>query len=247
MLRVIWHLAVTLALTVLTQLGGVAWLISLLFRRKLTVFITAYALLWIMAVGVAPLMGRVPLGCADRGALQMQSWFYCLANRNYVAPELADMVGDLAADMEAQFPGTITLVLDGSFPFIAGFPLLPHLSHDDGRKLDLAFYYRDESGYLPGKTRSPLGYFAFEDGPTACPSDPAGLRWDMGWLQPFLPAYSPDEERMTAMLTWLARDERVGRIFIEPHLTERYGLASAKVGFQGCHAARHDDHVHIQL
>ena len=33
----------------------------------------------------------------------------------------------------------MTLALDGGFPFLDGFPLLPRLSHDDGRKLDLAF------------------------------------------------------------------------------------------------------------
>lgn len=49
------------------------------------------------------------------------------------------------------------------------------------------------------------------------------------------------------MLNWLAADPRVGRIFVEPHLRESLGLASEKFGFQGCRAARHDDHVHFQL
>ena len=59
-------------------------------------------------------------------------------------------------------------MLDGNFPFITGFPLLPHLSHDDGEKVDLAFYYADDTGYLRGATRAPIGYFAFEDGTSNC-------------------------------------------------------------------------------
>lgn len=35
--------------------------------------------------------------------------------------------------------------LDANFPFKDGFPLLPHLSHDDGRKVDIAFMYRYQS------------------------------------------------------------------------------------------------------
>lgn len=244
----LFHAAAVTFLTLLTQIGGIAWLVSLMARRRLLTFTVTYAAFTALAWHTAPLLGREPIACGDRGPLKMQSWFYCVANRNYVVPKLAEAAEDLAADMNRQFPSTITLALDGNFPFVSGFPLLPHLSHDDGRKLDLAFYYTDQKGkYLAGATRSPIGYFAFQDGPTHCPSRRLSLRWDMDWLQPILPEHKLDLLRTSAMLNWLAEDPRIGRIFVEPHLLATLGVTSTKFGFQGCRAARHDDHVHIEL
>ena len=37
------------------------------------------------------------------------------------------------------------------------------------------------------------------------------------------------------------------RIFLEPHLVKKWGITGGVVGFQGCNAARHDDHIHLQL
>ena len=247
-LRIAFHLLLALVLTALTQTGGIAWLLSLGFRWRIAAFALLYAALLGLSQLAAPWFGRVPLGCSQDGPLQMQSWFYCLTNRNYVTPALARTAEDLAQHMEARFPGTTTLVLDGSFPFLDGFPLLPHLSHDDGRKLDIAFYYMDAGGrYLPGMTRSPLGYFAFEDGPTDCPAAWPTLRWNLGWLQPMLREARPEPARMSAALRWLAADPRVEKIFIEPHLRKALGLSSEKFRFQGCRAARHDDHLHFQI
>tara|TARA_R110002020_G_scaffold177323_1_gene370074 strand:+ start:5927 stop:6634 length:708 start_codon:yes stop_codon:yes gene_type:complete len=234
-------------LTVVTQLGGLAWLIALMFKRRMMVFAAAYAVLSFATLWVAPLFGREPLPCLGAGALQMQSKIYCLLNRHYVVPDMKQALHDLADQMDAEFPGTKTLALDANFPFVSGFPLLPHLSHDDGRKADLAFYYRNGDGYLPGYTRSPIGYFAFEQGPTDCPDQSITLRWDLDWLQGFWPDLQLEEQRMTAALDWLSADERIERVFIEPHLRERFGIQSDKIRFQGCRAARHDDHIHIQL
>ena len=164
-----------------------------------------------------------------------------------MVPELENVLKDHAALMESAFPGTKTLVLDANFPFVSGFPLLPHLSHDDGRKVDLAYYYEKDQVYLPGVTRSPVGYFAFEKGPTNCPDDVITLRWDLAWLQILWPDYQLNRIRMRAALQWLAEDDRVGKIFIEPHLKQWLGMESDKIRFQGCRAARHDDHIHIQL
>lgn len=247
-MRFLLHAAAVAVLTVLTQIGGIAWLVSLRRRQRVLTFVVAYTALTALAWQTAPLLGREPIACGDRGPLQMQSWFYCLANRNYVVPELAEAAKDLAAHMDHRYPGTITLALDGNFPFLSGFPLLPHLSHDDGRKLDLAFYYADQNGqYIPGATRSPVGYFAFEAGPTHCPSQRLSLRWDMDWLQPILPEYKLEPLRMAVMLGWLAEDPRIGRVFVEPHILTTLAVTSEKFGFQGCRAARHNDHVHIQL
>ncbi|SDX89110.1 hypothetical protein SAMN05444358_11453 [Ruegeria halocynthiae] len=157
------------------------------------------------------------------------------------------MLEDTAEEVAKRFPGTKTLLLDANFPFFNGFPLLPHLSHDDGEKADLAFYYRDENGYLPGATRSPIGYFAFEDGPTECSKSWPSLRWDFGFVQPVWRSYELDTERTRTVMQVLSADARVGKIFIEPHLVSRLGVAHNKVRFQGCRAARHDDHIHFQM
>jgi hypothetical protein len=45
----------------------------------------------------------------------------------------------------------------------------------------------------------------------------------------------------------LSRSRAIGKILLEPHLRDRLGLTSSKIRFQGCNAARHDDHLHLQL
>lgn len=235
-------------LTVLTQLGGIAWLVSLTFRRRFLAFLVLYVAVWGLALGLAPLTGREALPCFGT-PLRMQSAFYCVTMRNYVAPELAQVATEAAQAVDTAYPGTVTLALDGGFPFLTGMPLLPHLSHDDGEKLDLAFYYQDAEGtYLPGRTRSPVGYWAFEAAEDGyCPKTFLTLRWDMAFLQPLWPGHSLEEDRTAALIRHLSEDGRVGKIFVEPPLAQRLRVAGAKLRFQGCRAARHDDHIHIQL
>lgn len=253
-------------LTVLTQIGGMAYLAGRWFARRgetnrystrLAIFLLLYALATIAATLTAPLFGRVALSCFGPGSLQVQSPLYCALNRNYVTTQAKLAAEALSAAMALEFPGTVTLVLDANFPFFDGFPLLPHLSHDDGRKLDIAFYYRDEKGDpLNRAARSPIGYFAFEEPlpgaelPCAERDDLLTLRWNMGFLQGFFPAWVLDEARTGAALRWLALEGPgfgVERIFIEPHLAERLGVSNQNVRFQGCRAARHDDHIHFQV
>ncbi len=101
----------------------------------------------------------------------------------------------------------------------AAFPLLPHLSHGDGRKLDIAYYYRGaDDGYLPGQTRSPISYWAFEqpgagDTPSPCRADAwLTTRWDMRFLQGLFPdrALEPERTRAAALAhhRWTARGHR---------------------------------------
>lgn len=247
MSRVFFHLSVVILLTLLSQLGGLAWIVALCFRKRILAFVAAYATLSVTALWVAPVMGREPLPCISGDALKMQSTLFCVLNRQYVTPELKVVLHEFANRMESTFPDTTTRILDANFPFVSGFPLLPHLSHNDGRKVDLAFYYQDDSGYLPDTAKSPIGYFAFEDGPTDCPRTTLSLRWDFAWLQPFWPDYELEPLRMTAALKWLGSDNRIGKVFIEPHLAARFNASSSRIRFQGCRAARHDDHLHIQL
>lgn len=247
MLRLFFHIAIIAVLTVLTQLGGLAWLLALAFKRRLLAFVVLYLSFSVAAVFIASQTGRVALSCTSGEALKMHSWLYCITNRHYVTPEMRAVLEDTADAVAQRHPGTQTLVLDAGFPFFDGFPLLPHLSHDDGRKADIAFYYQKDGAYLPGKTRSPIGYFAFEEGYSPCPEAVPTLRWNLQYLQPLWPDYALEEKRTWSALVLLARDPRVGKVFIEPHLKERLQVTHPKVRFQGCRAARHDDHIHVEL
>jgi len=262
----IGHLLAILCLTALTQVGGLVWLLALLLRRVLpgsgrpvflVLFLGLYAAATFAIQNLAPMAGRVALPCFSEGALVLRSPVFCALNRNYVAPELARAAQAYADHMAEAFPGTRTLALDANFPFVAGFPLLPHLSHDDGRKLDLALYYQDEQGtFRNGETRSPIGYFAFQQPDANAPQPCADrrrwltLRWDLDWLQGTFPDWQLEPDRMREALHWLSSDGQalgVGKIFIEPHIPAGLGISNDVIRFQGCRAARHDDHIHIQL
>jgi hypothetical protein len=266
---------VVVLLTLLTQIGGlvmlVVWSVSRLalpramgaWRRaaiNAVLFVVAYAAISVLVVPpLAALGGRVPLPCRtqpDR-AFAAGSVLLCALNRHYVVPDLIVLLSELSNEIDRAFPGTTTLFLDANFPFLNGFPLLPHLSHGDGRKLDLAFYYADADGrYLQAATRSPIGYWAFEQPSAGDASSCAmrswlSLRWDLNFLQDKFPDRVLEPRRTSAALQWLLSEGlrfKVDRIFIEPYLVARLGVqASPALGFQGCHAARHDDHIHIQI
>jgi hypothetical protein len=256
-----------LILTLLTQVGGLAYLLALAISRLLSkrsalitlvLFIPLYAAVTGLSQIVAPAFGRVPLSCfnSSDNSLAVRSPLYCIMNRNYVTPQMRDAANAFSAHMAETFPGTVTLALDANFPFIDGFPLLPHLSHDDGRKLDLAFYYAAQNTYLPATTRSPIGYFAFEqpveNEPQPCRDrqDWLTLRWDFPYLQRLFPNYALEPERMREAIRWLASvggQYGVEKLFVEPHLVQRLNVEGEKVRFQGCRAARHDDHLHFQI
>jgi hypothetical protein len=93
-----------------------------------------------------------------------------------------------------------------------------------------------------------VGYWAFERvGGEQCPPRWPTLRWGMAWLQPLWPDRPIDSARTAALAQALLDDPRVGRMFLEPPLARALGLAAPTLRFQGCRAARHDDHIHIQL
>ncbi len=269
MLRFGFRFAIVVFLTLLTQIGGIAYLVGIAVARlwavrrfvpKLAIFLLVYTSLTIVTSIVAPIFGRVPLSCLADAAdkLVVRSPIYCALNRNYVTPAVRDLAYALADNMDRQFPGATTIALDANFPFLTGFPLLPHLSHTDGRKLDFAYYYEDSSGsFLDGVTRSPIGYFAFEqpansdEQPCKGRNDWLTGRWDLDFLQPLFPAYRLQKQRTVAAVNWLTTEgvSRFGveKVFLEPHLKNALGITDDHVRFQGCRAARHDDHLHVQL
>jgi hypothetical protein len=263
-----------LFLTLLTQIGGLvliaAWFVArpLRTRRGLATALASGLLLFaalhlglseLALPAMAPVVaGRVRLPCPWFGAAAVEpaTAFFCLANRNYVTPAARDAIAALGQALQARDPDAAALYLDAGFPFFDGFPLLPHLSHRHGTAVDLALIYRDAETGRPRWRwiRSPLGYWAFEQPPagatTPCAENWPTLRWDMAWLQPLLPAAALDERATAAMLRWLVgpgRSHGVRRVLIEPHLEARLGIASDLLRFQGCRAARHDDHIHVDF
>ncbi|MGD1879566.1 MAG: hypothetical protein ACFB13_18950 [Kiloniellaceae bacterium] len=271
MLRILGHSLAILLLTALTQIGGLAYLLALLLRgllfrhsqRRGLALLAIFVLLYggaTVALDAGVLTRRASLPCweHDGAPLVSASPLTCLLNRHYVTPGTYNAIATLAGYVNTRFPGTLTQTLDAGFPFLDGFPLLPQLSHDDGRKVDLAFYYKGPDGaYRRGALPSPLGYWGFtlpapgEPQPCTGTEDPLSLRWNMGWFQPLVrDDLTMDEARSKAALQWLTTkgpEHDVERILLEPHLKSRLGIASNRVRFQGCRAARHDDHIHIEI
>lgn len=271
-LRALLILLAAVLLTLTTQVGGlVLWvslpLLAALHRRlrprwlaaagALGAFLGLYLLAGLTLVPwAASAFGRQALPCRATAALPLQAAnpLFCLTHRHYARPAAQRLLRDLSMAMAARFPGTRLRYLDAGFPFLDGFPLLPHLSHGDGRKVDLAFFYKSRQTGTAVAPPSPFGYWAYSgpraDEPRPCDAAPFDLRWDFPWLQPFFDSSVIDPQRTKALVDWL--QSRAGaygleKVFLEPHLARRFGAADGIIRFQGCGAARHDDHLHLQL
>jgi hypothetical protein len=147
------------------------------------------------------------------------------------------------------------LYLDAGFPFsLYGFPLIPHVSHYDGKKVDLAFFYeRRINGEQIQGVPSPVGYWVYE-GPVGdevrpCIGREGWLRWDFKWFQPLFKSYCMDIERTRSLVLNLFHNTKIRKILIEKHLELRLigRDDKEKIGMQECEYARHDDHLHIEL
>jgi hypothetical protein len=134
-LWLILHAIAFVLATALTQVGGFAYLGTLLlsrrgpfargfgFIKRTFLFLTIYGCLWTAASFTAPHFGRVPLPChaSDVTEIVVQSPLYCVLNRHYVTPELLDVANEVAAFMDNKFPGAQVLALDANFLFLDGF------------------------------------------------------------------------------------------------------------------------------
>ena len=260
-------------LTVFTQIGGIVYLVSILthqltdkwarskllkFTYRLSSFLILYCFTTFLVVPIiAKPFGRVPLPLSNTNHLQPLNILTCFLNRNYVRPELKETALKVALQMNAKFPGTTINYLDANFPFINKFPLFPHLSHNDGKKLDLSFCYLDTRTNEPtNECPSFIGYGICEESKpneinTANLCDEKGY-WQYSLLAKIVSQgnkqnYTIDNLRTKRLVKLFASQESIGKIFIEPHLKTRLKLTSAKIRFSGCHAVRHDDHIHVQL
>jgi len=256
-------------LTVLTQVGGVLLLVSILVAKKFRIqsglqkvglFLVIYVLTtFVIIPPIAKVFGRVALPMSGTSQVRPNNLLMCFLNRHYVKPKLYKLIHDVAGQMNANKKSSSQLrYLDANFPFINGFPLLPHRSHDDGEKLDLAFLYVDRASHNPWKSRvSFFGYGFFEEpirGEVNMPQQCAKKGyWQYGLLSKSLGLKAHeqvqfDEFANAKLIKLLSKHPDTRKIFIEPHLKSRLGFGNNnKVRFHGCAAVRHDDHIHLEL
>ena len=258
-------LALVFLLTAMTQIGGlVLWLCVPAFswagerfagRSRVFaalvgfgIFALAYLVASLAIMPVAALSGRAPLPCGWGGETELapRTRLTCLANRHYMVPPAKQALQTINKRIVAENRDFQIVYLDAGFPFFDRFPLIPHLSHGDGRKVDLALVHQN------GKTSaSPIGYWSYVQprpgDPKPCEGREGWLRWNFEWLQPEIGDSPLDEEKTRSLLLILSSAPEVRRILIEPHLKHRLGLDHPKIRFQGCRAARHDDHIHVEF
>ncbi|WP_299364722.1 hypothetical protein [Winogradskyella sp.] len=256
LIKLVGHVFIIILLTALTQVGGLIWMVALVLSyllewKKRYSFPIIYLIFNLILIPViAPYFGRVQLPVLN-SAIRPQNYFYALAFRNYVTPELKSSLNNTAAELANL--GIQISYLDANFPFIDGFPLLPHLSHNDGRKVDIAFQYKTANGKSTNKKPSLLGYgnYVNTENPTNhyCKS--------RGFWQYDITKYLNlnirnslefDRENTKALIQGILYQTNNEKLFIEPYLKEQLGLQSySEIRFHGCQAVRHDDHIHLQI
>lgn len=259
-----WILVVFLflLLTILTQTGGVVFLFAIWVARffgwqerwkKLLLSITLYLIIsFVVIPHVAPIFGRVPVQHTDE--IMPATWITVLTNRNYVRPTINTLLLETAKKVKPQ--GIKIIYLDANFPFLDGFPLLPHLSHNDGRKLDLALVYKNKKGTIIPAKKSRTGYGVYVD-PLSGEINQNQKCKQAGYYQYDYSKYFSlgavnqelifSEKGTRHLMEALLDHSTIQKIFIEPHLKARLGLTDDRIRFHGCRAVRHDDHIHLQI
>ncbi len=249
----------------LTQIGGIIWAISFgafkIYKSsisryvKILSFLVAYLLVSFFVVPpIAKYCGRVPLPIMKSGSLIPHNYITPILNRRYVRPKLKSELLSISNSINDHNKRLKVSYLDANFPFIDGFPLLPHLSHNDGLKIDLAFYYtknNTEGNLKP----SNIGYGKFVE-PSQKELNQTQLCKSKGYWHydytKFITLGSRNDlefdlENTKNLVRQIVNRSSTQKILIEPHIENRLKLNNNKIRFQGCHAVRHDDHIHYQI
>lgn len=263
-LKLLMHILVFLLLTVLTQVGGVVYVLALIatkiwqpqFRFKLLlIFVVIYSLtIFVFVPILAPLGGREKV--KNRFNVEPVNYIGGLMNRNYVTPELNKYLDEVSQYLAKTNPSLKLRYLDACFPFFDGFPLLPHLSHNDGNKIDVSLVYENADEMIINKSKSITGYGVFEQ-PSNMEINQTEQCIKKGFWQYDFPKYltlgTKNEELVFStdgtkdLLVSLLSSKKLQKVFIEPHLKRRLGLTDSRIRYQGCHSVRHDDHIHVQI
>ena len=263
MLRILIHISVIALLTILTQIGGVLYLVAIGLigkssrskrKKRIGLFIVLYlAFTYLIVPNVAPFYGREKV--KETEYIQAHSFYIKLLNRNYVKPKLNTVLQKVSIRLDKAQKGIKVVYLDANFPFFDNFPLLPHKSHNDGKKIDLSFIY-SENGVISNKKPAISGYGKFVE-PKSIEFNQTKYCKNKGYWQYDFTKYTSlgnrnrhltfSETATKQLILALANEKSIGKIFIEPNLKKRMNLTSNKIRFHGCGAVRHDDHIHVQL
>lgn len=263
-LKFILHLVLIAFLTISTQIGGLIYLIVVLvvkrssskYRlKRFALFVLFYLITTIFFVPIfAPIFGREKIKKFEH--VKARTFMTDLLNRNYVRPELNASLQKIATGLNKKHKGIKLAYLDANFPFINKFPLLPHLSHNDGKKIDISLIYEDVEGKLTNKKPSVSGYGVYE-GPKKGEYNQIKKCLEKGKWQYDFPKYLTfgtinsnltfSEGATKDLILAILKQPSTGKIFIEPHLKTRLNLKNNKIRYHGCQAVRHDDHIHFQL
>ena len=261
-LKFIGFLFLFVLLTVITQIGGIVLFFSLFFSKlwkkdfkfkKTVTFIILYLIATLFITPyVSPFFGREKI--LNTSKIKPSNYMYVLLNRNYVRPALNKLLKQTQHDLVDT--GIEIRYLDANFPFINNFPLLPHLSHNDGKKLDLSLVYKSNNDKITTKQKSVSGYGVFES-PKGNEYNQINVCFKKGFYQYDHQKYMTfgkinkalifSKKGTKKLINSLLKNKTLGKLFIEPHLKHRLNLTNPKIRYHGCRAVRHDDHIHIQL
>lgn len=263
-IKIILHLLFSILLTALTQIGGIIYLISVFIiskkkskykLKRISLFIFVYLIATFLLVpNIAPLFGRVKI--KDIYRIESHNLFTKICKRNYVTPKMHSVLTDVSLRFNKEFPDIKLIYLDANFPFFNGFPLLPHLSHNNGKKIDISFIYEDNKGNITNLKPSNSGYGNFV-APLKGELNQTKICKENGFWQydftKFLTFGSPNKDLILSkkatknLIQIILKNDEVTKLFIEPHLKNSLKLDNFKVRFHGCKAVRHDDHIHFQI
>ncbi len=261
--RFISYTLLVLFLTALTQIGGVVLLLASILKYRIKnrllgntpiLFFGLYlASTFLIVPYLAPLFGREKV---NHFAATPTNYVTVLLNRNYIKPGLNDLLIRTLHQLQSSNSDVQLHYLDANFPFIDKFPLLPHLSHSDGKKIDLSLVYQTPKGTISQKQKSRSGYGVFA-GPKDHEYDQIARCKSDGFIQYDYPKYVTfgkvndklefSELGTSQLIKAILKQPELGKLFIEPHLKTRLNLNHNKIRYHGCRAVRHDDHIHLQL
>tara|TARA_R110001592_G_scaffold178441_2_gene419386 strand:- start:790 stop:1302 length:513 start_codon:yes stop_codon:yes gene_type:complete len=169
---------------------------------------------------------------------------------------MQSILNDISLKVSKDLPGIKLIYLDANFPFFDGFPLLPHLSHTDGKKIDISFIYEDKDKKISNLKPSTSGYGIFEK-PRKGEINQSLICKQNGFWQYDFTKYltfgssSKDlkfsKSATKILINNILSNANLSKVFIEPHLKNRVHLHNSKIRFHGCRAVKHDDHIHFQI
>lgn len=230
---------------------------TLKLKKRWTVptFLTLYvAISFLVVPSFASLDGRVPLPISKSGNIAPHNLITVVLNRHYVKKDLLKELYTISKIFARTNPNSKLVYLDANFPFIDGFPLLPHRSHNDGRKIDLSFIYTQKGSASNAKpARSGYGYF---ERPHKGEYNQPDVCFGRGHWQYDFTKYLTlgssdnfefDKNKTKALIQIILNRPKTHKVFIEPHLKTRLQIDHVKCRYHGCKAVRHDDHIHYQI